>query len=276
MSYSYERMDGQRRAASGVRYGASSRRSTLGYWVPLFMTVTAATIGVAAWIWAERGDNDAETSDGSSDEDHNTRPTPPPGYASMTGSLPPGPGPSGFQGPSVPGPMGPGGFEVPPTQPRGPSNQGGPRSTDVETRTAEDAGLMNRVSGAFRWTSNPQQSYDWASKKVVAGVAAAGAMVGGALTTMSEGTQDNYEDHERWKEEATNRDQYTETQRGSNPRGAAEEYYSGGRDSSGPSAMKPRKRNSVAVVVSAAESDSNGAGDLGQYAVSCERAVQST
>ena len=56
MSYSYERYETQRRRQGG--YGASGRRTTFGYWVPLALTVTVATIGLAAWIWNERKDHE--------------------------------------------------------------------------------------------------------------------------------------------------------------------------------------------------------------------------
>ncbi|KAI5238353.1 hypothetical protein E4T43_07470 [Aureobasidium subglaciale] len=46
------------------RYDAARRRqvrpgrSTLGYWIPLVVTVTIATAGLAAWIWSERQQDD--------------------------------------------------------------------------------------------------------------------------------------------------------------------------------------------------------------------------
>lgn len=263
MSYSYERVD-RRRTTGGGGYGPSSRRSTLGYWVPLAMTVTVATIGLAAWIWSERQDDEDE----GSEEEKPTSTVPPPGYASMSGGLPPGPGPDGFQNPPPSGPMGPGGFEVPPMPPSGPGYEGEARSTGVETQMQDDGTLMSKMSGALKRTPSPQQSLDWASKKVAAGVAAAGAMVGGALTTIREGSQDDYEDHERWSEEADSRENDKEVRRGIKRRGTADDYFSGAVEMPKPVALKSQKRKTVAVVVSAVESGSDGMGEVGQHAVS--------
>lgn len=47
---------------SGASYGASrENRSAFGYWIPLALTVTAATVGLVAWVWSERGDEDSES-----------------------------------------------------------------------------------------------------------------------------------------------------------------------------------------------------------------------
>ncbi len=264
MSYSYERVDRRSRTAGGGGYGASGRRSTLGYWVPLVMTVTVATIGLAAWIWSEREDDEDDTSE----EEKNPGGVPPPGYASMSGGLPPGPGPSGFQGPPPTGPIGPGGFEGPPMPPSRLGYEGEARSAGAETQMQDDGTLMSKMSGALKRTPSPQQSYDWASKKVAAGVAAAGAMVGGALTTIREGSQDDYEDHERWSEEADSRDNGKEITRGLKRRGTADDYFAGAVEMPKPAAMKSRKRKSVAVVVSAVGSGSDEMGEVGQHAVS--------
>lgn len=264
MSYSYERVD-RRRHTTGTGGHGASRRSTLGYWVPLFMTVTVATIGLAAWIWSERRDDEDESSE---DEQNNGAAPPPPGYASMSGGLPPGPGPGGFQGPPPSGSMGPGGYERPPVPAAGPGYEGGARSTGVAPQPQDDGTLISRMSGALKRTPSPQQSYDWASKQVAAGVAAAGAMMGGALTTIREGSQDDFEDHERWSEEADSRDNEKPIKRGLKRRGTADDYFSGAVEMPRPVAMKSRKRRNVAVVVSAIESGSDGAGEVGQHAVS--------
>ncbi|KAF2197535.1 hypothetical protein GQ43DRAFT_444163 [Delitschia confertaspora ATCC 74209] len=54
MSFSYDRYD---------RRQPSSRRSTLGYWVPLILTVTVATAGVVAWVWSERREDEDSSDD---------------------------------------------------------------------------------------------------------------------------------------------------------------------------------------------------------------------
>ena len=146
-------------------------RSYLGYWLPFALTATVATVGIVAWIWNER--RDGEESD--HDYDRDERPT----------------GDRDAQGP-------------PSYQGVGPS---GPGISDLPTRAVEEGpvtNVMNRVSGAIRRTPSPQQLLDGASKRVAAGVAAAGAVVGGALSSIREEStnREGYEDHSRWSEEA--------------------------------------------------------------------------
>ena len=64
---------------------------------------------------------------------------------------------------------------------------------------------MARMSGALRRTPSPQQIFDEASRRVAAGVSAAGAAVGGALSSIREEDKGDYEDHSRWSEEAAGR-----------------------------------------------------------------------
>lgn len=163
MSYSYERVDTQRQRRA---YGASSRRSGLTYWVPLVVTVTVATIGIAAWIWKERGEEEEEF-EYERRERRDTRP--PPEYGAAA----------------------PGEHPLPPeTQPIPP----------------DDPGLIARMQGVVRRTPSPQQLLDQAGRHVSAGMAAAGAAVsgavGGALSSIREEDKTAYEDHTRWSEEA--------------------------------------------------------------------------
>jgi hypothetical protein len=67
--------------------------------------------------------------------------------------------------------------------------------------------MMARMQGALRRTPSPQQIFDGASKRVAAGVAAAGAFVGGALTSIREENRGDFEDHSRWSEEVESRNQ---------------------------------------------------------------------
>lgn len=154
---SYDRYEASRRRQG---YGASTRRSTLGYWVPLALTVSVATIGLAAWIWNERSETD-------DDDDYRKRPSggPPPGYGDV------GSGHTAY-------------------------------AREAEGPPPEDASMMARMSGALRRTPSPQQIFDGASRRVVAGVAAAGAAVGGALSSIREEDKRDFEDHSRWNEEA--------------------------------------------------------------------------
>lgn len=172
---SYGRHDARRRG-----YGASSQRTTLGYWVPLAITVTVATAGLAAWIWKERKDSESR---------HDKTSRPPPGYNDM------GPGPSSAPG-QAPYPQGP------PYSQGAPPPQGPYPPTQYDTsRQQDDAGVISRVQDALRRTPSPQQFFDQASRRVTAGVAAAGAAVGNALSSIREERGD-YEDHSRWSEEA--------------------------------------------------------------------------
>lgn len=212
---SYERYDNRRRTTT---YGASSGRTTFGYWVPLVFTVTVATLGVAAWIWRERRDN--EEYDGRDNR-------PPPGY----GDVGPGqtaytPGPQAPMGP--PGPSGPPPFE-PPRQ--------------------EDPGMMSRVSEAFRRTPSPQQFFDEASRRVTAGVAAAGAAVGSALSAIREEDKGDYEDHSRWSEEANGRGRDTR------PIEASQSV----------AGRKSDRRKIVAIVVSAETKHGDEGDDIGYH-----------
>ncbi|KAL8860814.1 MAG: hypothetical protein Q9178_002844 [Gyalolechia marmorata] len=160
MSYSYDRYQRSRRPTSGA-----SRRSTLGYWIPLAVTVTVATAGLAAWIWSERKDHG---DDDYYDDDRKGDPRPPPEYPELR--------PEGV-----------------PYQPSG----GGPQ--------IQDDSFVGRVQGAIRRTPSPQQIFDGASRRVVAGVTAAGAAVGGALSAIREEDRRDFEDHSRWSEEAETR-----------------------------------------------------------------------
>lgn len=298
MSYQYTVTERRRRTTNTGGYGGSSNRTTFGYWVPLTLTVTAAVIGIAAWVWSER----KEDSEDSSEDEHYPGGIPPPGYASMSGALPaqPGPaqpGPPGVQAPPgpMPGPQQPGGFQGPPPPggyqgplPAGyqgppPAGYQGPppagfpdggggyraaRSTGVEQQ--EETGLVARMSSAlgFGRSSSPAQPYDWASKTLSAGVAAAGAMVGGAISSLSGGGDPGYEGHERWSQEEDQRDNDREIKQGIQRHGTADEYFSQSVDLPKAASIPQQKRKTVAVVVSAVESQLDGATELGEHAVS--------
>ena len=195
MSYSYDRVERTRRQT----YGASTRRSTLGYWIPLALTVTVATVGIAAWIWSERRDGDDDDYE-RKDYDGRDGGRTPPEYGEAEGQTSYRRGPEG-QGPAV-----------------------------------EDQGMLARMSGAIRRTPSPQQIFDGASRRVVAGVTAAGAAVGGALSSIREEDNQDFEDHSRWSEEA-------ETRSG--------EARDSGKSRSGQSGKKSGKRKTVAIVLSA-------------------------
>lgn len=213
MSYAYDRYE---RRSTG---GASSRRSALGYWLPLALTVTAATVGIVAWIWSERKDDESDD------------------YYRRGDDHPPSGPPPEFSG------SGPG-------QPHYTRREGG--------QNLEDEGMVARMSGALRRTPSPQQLFDGASRRVAAGVAAAGAAVGGALSSIREEDKRDFEDHSRWSEEAEFRTGGVEarvggisSQKRSGPEMRATETSSSTLQTSKPGTKAVGKRKTVAIVVSA-------------------------
>lgn len=209
MSYSYDRYERQRRST----YGASTRRSAFGYWIPLAVTVTAAAVGIAAWIWSERKENEDNEDYDHVDSDRRNDGPPPPSYGGSSVGL-------------------------------GQSSYGPNPGTDPAYPPAEDQSMLARMSGAIRRTPSPQQIFDGASRRVVAGVTAAGAAVGGALSSIREEDKKDFEDHSRWSEEAETR--VTET------RGPAK------------STKEQTRKKTVAVVLSA-EEDADARNEEGSY-----------
>ena len=200
------------------RYDRTTRRSIpvppprrgFGHWVPLVLTVTVATIGLAAWIWSERHEDDEE-------HDNPDRPpgpqgtVPPPSYGDLRQ------GESGY------------GTTAPPPE--------------------ESSSYMARMSGALKRTPSPQQFFDGASRTVVAGVAAAGAVVGNALSSIREEDKNAYKDHKTWSEEAESRNAGAST-------GAAASV-SRTQAQRGPAPSGNGKRKTIAVVISA-DADGDG------------------
>ncbi|KAF4629595.1 hypothetical protein G7Y89_g8552 [Cudoniella acicularis] len=176
MSYSYDRYErNSRRGASG-----GSRRGTFTYWLPLALTVTVATVGIAAWIWSERSD----------DDDEEDTPAPPPNEP-IYGRNPDGSfrtGPPSYTDGVRPGEVAYGTVEP-----------------QVDPRPEESQSYMARMSGALRRTPSPQQVFDGVSRTVVGGVVAAGAVVGSALSSIREEDKNAYKDHKTWSEEAESR-----------------------------------------------------------------------
>jgi hypothetical protein len=139
--------------------------------VPLVLTLTVATVGVAAWIWSQREDEDhedAEQPGAYQDLDYENADygDNPPYGASRDGGQPPRAGDAGYGA----------------TQPPADSSSSG--------------------WAALRRTPSPQQFFDSAKRTVAAGMTAAGAAVGSALAAIREEDQTAYADHETWSEEA--------------------------------------------------------------------------
>lgn len=182
MSFSRDHYDPRRRTVG------PSHRTPLGYWVPLLVTVTAATVGIAAWIWSERRDSQHD------DDDQRTRrtrrsPSPPPSFRAE-----PRPGEASYGEERV-------GMH---REEREEVAEYGTREEQGESQE----GMIARMSGVIRRAPSPQQMFDSASKRVVAGVAAAGSVVGRGLGAIREETpKDDFADHERWSEEVEQREQ---------------------------------------------------------------------
>ncbi|OKL56133.1 hypothetical protein UA08_08726 [Talaromyces atroroseus] len=167
MSFPQDRR--RRVGPAGLGFSSTGRRTFMGYWVPLAVTVGVATISIAAWIWSERQEHE----DDGDDEGHGHD------YPDDLHQPPYPPPPAGYEG--------------------GPSADFA-RSAPTDTHQ-DDGSVIARMQGALRRTPSPQQIFDGASKRVAAGMAAAGAMVGGALSSIREERGD-FEDHSRWSEEA--------------------------------------------------------------------------
>lgn len=161
--------------------GSRSRRGVWSHWVPLAVTLTVATAGLAAWVWSQRKDNeddDHEPGLDYNDADYGDNPA----YGASRGNRP--------QPPAA----------------QGPPYQQAPIGDDAQSfgvapgpGDGSAAGWGARMSGALRRTPSPQQFIDTAGKTVAGGFAAAGAVMGKALASIRE--EDKY-DNNPWSEEA--------------------------------------------------------------------------
>lgn len=144
-------------------------RGAVGPWVPLIMTVAVATIGFAAWVWSERDDDEDEVDNHRRrrHDEHRDYPPPAPTYST---EVRPGEAGYGTASRSAPG--------------------------------EDNAGWGSRMSGALRRTPSPQQFLEGASRTVSAGITAAGAAVGNALSSIREEDKNAFKDHKTWEEEA--------------------------------------------------------------------------
>lgn len=138
------------------------------------MTVTVATVGVAAWIWSQRKEEDEEIEQPSGyqglDYDNADYGDNPAYGASKDGTDP--------KTPTFGGPQ--------------------PRSGEASLPPAESS---SSGWAALRRTPSPQQFFDTAKRTVAAGVTAAGVAVGSALAAIREEDKTAYADHETWSEE---------------------------------------------------------------------------
>lgn len=150
------------------------RKNTLSYWLPLGLTVSAAAIGVATWIWCERKDDDNDDS--------------PPKYQRKDS------------------------FSQSSDDHLIIDKLESPEHHQNENTTSQPSPLYNqsymaRMSSVLRRTPSPQQIFDGASRSIVDGITAAGAVVGNALGSIMEEDKNAYKDHQTWSEEADSRAQ---------------------------------------------------------------------
>lgn len=160
-------------------HGSSrSRRGVWTHWVPLAVTLTVATVGVAAWVWSQRKDEDDEdrhldydnhAHEGDNNQPHGSRDV----------------GSRDLQGPEKP--------------PRPDDQTHGIALAEEE---AGNGGWGSRVTGALRRTPSPQQFFDSTGKTVAAGVAAASAAMGKALASIREEDKNPFDDTNPWQDEA--------------------------------------------------------------------------
>lgn len=186
--------------------------------MPLAVTLTVATVGVTAWVWSQRKDEDEEAERGLDYGDQEL-----PRDNQAYGSRDAGTRDVGTRDVGSRDLKGPG----KPDQPEEQSHGLAPADDDVA-----GAGWGARMSGALRRTPSPQQFFDSTGKTVAAGVAAAGAVMGKALASIRE--EDKYGDNNPWSEEA---DAKQEKERAPNAASS--------------SAVGGKRRKTVAIVLSA-------------------------
>ncbi|KIW04777.1 uncharacterized protein PV09_03966 [Verruconis gallopava] len=193
-SFSYERYDNSRHRP------ARSSRSAITYWVPLVITVTLAAGGIAAWVWSARDEYSSTDQDVTSDDENLSY-----GEEARVARERYGRDPRG------------GGAESSVSEGVIRDDEyisGGRNGADESTFVG---GLHRGVQEAIRRTPSPQQAFDSVKRFGAAGIAAAGAAVGGALSAIREEstesrnrrenrqTEEGFSDHERWSEEAEKR-----------------------------------------------------------------------
>lgn len=162
------------------RQSSNKGRSALGFYVPLILTVTVATAGLAAWVWSAREDSQDYSSDddlsygedSSQEKRHRKAAAGEEVRRDVTGLS---------QGIAY-----------------------DDNHNNTTTTTGTNNTFLGRAHGVIRRTPSPQQLFDSVSKKTAAGLAAAGAAAGAALASIREEDRDEaFGDHSRWSEEAT-------------------------------------------------------------------------
>lgn len=213
---------------------SSRRRGTASNWMPLIVTFTVATVGVAAWAWSQRNrDDEYEDDEG---EQTGT------GFGSRPGSRP-RPGLPSQPYSDVEYGVNPVYGAATTTQSPPPQARGGDNTitmTDATSAVGSTSGWSARI-GALGGSSSPQEWVGNASKAVTAGITAASAAVGGALASIREGDKDAYADHETWSQETDMRRRAS----------GAVSSSTGPPPATMTSASTHRKRKTVVIVISA-------------------------
>jgi hypothetical protein len=221
-SFNYDRYD--------RRQPTSRNRSALGFYVPLILTVTVATAGLAAWVWSVREDSQDYSSDDDlsygEDSSHEKRRGKEPAARDTAGL-----------------------------------------STGVvhgERDAGDDGTLLGRV---IRRTPSPQQLFDTVSKKTAAGWAAAGAAAGAALASIREEDKDEaYGDHSRWSEEAAiRRNVEAQSRDSAGAVGTQTKSFAASVRKAEGSGRNDGKRRTVVLVVSAESLTDRDHEDEGRY-----------
>ncbi|KAI1115445.1 hypothetical protein F5Y14DRAFT_410601 [Nemania sp. NC0429] len=158
----------------------SRRRGVWSHWVPLAVTVTVATVGVAAWVWSQRGRTEEDETDAApADLDYENADygdNPPYGVDTRDTRQ----------------------STAKPAADRGGVNDGDGDGDVHPEASGLAAGWGAQMSGALRRTPSPQQFFSTAGKTILTGVAS----VGTALASIREDGGGAYADHETWSEEA--------------------------------------------------------------------------
>ena len=181
----------------------SARRGVWTHWVPLAVTLTVATVGLAAWAWSQRRDDGGGGGDDDDDaaaaasahepgldyENADYGDNPPYGATSRffdsRGASQQQSGNDSFS--------------------RADNTSYGVAAEAARAEANANAGWGSQMSGALRRTPSPQQFLSSAGKTVAAGVGAVGAAMGSALAAIREEDKNAYKDHETWSEEAESR-----------------------------------------------------------------------
>lgn len=149
--------------------------------MPLAVTVTVATAGLAAWVWSQHKDENENVFDhepGLDYENADYGDNPPYGASSRD--------------PKTPDP--------PPPHHQQQADDAVSYGVATAHSDVSAPGWGARMSGALRRTPSPQQFFDSTGKTVAAGVAAAGAAMGKALASIRE--EDKAYVENPWSEEA--------------------------------------------------------------------------